>query len=704
MTREQHPTADPSQQGLRSGPPLESWKEIAAYLNRDERTARRWEKEEALPIHRHYHRSRAGVYAYRGELDAWRTSRGSVPRSPATPFWRHPGSSPAFALVLLLSLISVGNGPRFGPSEAKAGDGSGMVVRQVVPTSFDDYYGGPSADGRYVTFVDHETGNVGLRDLSNGEQRLLTDVGPESTEYASHMAAISPDGTQVAFGWQNEDRFGDLRIVNVDGTGLRVVYRNPEFQDVAASAWLPDGKRILCGFGASDGTFKIGWVAVADGSAQVIKSLDWGYAFGMSISPDGAFVAYDFPAAQDSAQRDVFLLALDGTREVRLIEHPATDRVLGWTPDGNSVLFSSNRTGLTGVWKIGVAKGRPTGVPELVRPDAGRMWPIGFSSDGGFYYELHRGMKDVYVAEMDPETGKLTQAPKPATKQSVGANYGGSWSPDGRYLAFVRRGPDDSASLTLGSKLVLQDAETGSERELSTEMRYMHEVGWAPDGSLITFGGDKKNQEGIYRVNLETGGVDFLVKPRRGTWVVLPEWSPDGKTLYFMRHDDSAAAAEKESLVARRMADGKEKTLYSAAHIHSWAASPDARRALIVSYDKHGERATNVLRMLSIESGEIRELYRVEKPEYFHRVYWSPNGAHALFIKERTAFGLGSEPRSLWRLPIKGGPAEEMDLSVKGLDHVSFHPDGRKIAFSSGSLEVDVWVMENCLPDQQASK
>ncbi len=702
MTDENHPTADPSKQSPQGGPALESWKEIAAYLNRDERTARRWEKEEGMPIHRHHHRSRAGVYAYPGELDAWGASRGSVPRNSSAPLWQRPGSSPAFALVLLLSLISVGNGPRFGPSEAKAGDGSAMVVRQAVPTSFDDYYGGPSADGRYVTFVDHETGNVGLRDLTSGEQRLLTDAGPESTEYASHMAEISPDGTRVAFAWQNEDRFADLRLVNVDGTGLRVVYRNPEFQYVAARAWLPDGKRILCGFGASDGTFKIGWVAVADGSAQVIKSLDWGYAFGMSISPDGAFVAYDFPAARDAAQRDVFLLAIDGTREVRLIEHPANDSVLGWTPDGNSVLFASNRTGSTGVWKIGVAEGRPTGVPELVRPDAGRMFPVGFSSDGGFFYELHRGMKDVYVAELDPETGKLTQPPKPATKQSVGANYGGSWSPDGRYLAFVRRGPDDSAFL--GSKVVLQDAETGSERELNTEMRNIYAIRWAPDGSLMTFGGDKKNQEGIYRVNLKTGGVDFLVKPRRGTWVVMPEWSPDGETLYFMRHDDSAAAAEKESLVARRMADGKERTLYSAAHIHSWAASPDGRRALIVSDNKPGEWATNVLRMLSIESGEIRELYRVKKPEYFDSVDWAPSGEHALFLKKRTAFGLGSEPRSLWRLPIKGGPAEEMDLSTKGLDHVSFHPDGRQIAFTSGSVEVDVWVMENFLPDQQASK
>ena len=148
MTQENQQTVNPSRQNSGGDSALDSWKVIAAYLNRDERTARRWEKEEGLPIHRHRHRSRASVYAYPSELDAWRTARKYVPRNPAAPFWRRPGPSLAFGLVLVLSLISVGNGPRFGPSEVRAEEGSGMVVRQVVPASFDDYYGGPSADGR----------------------------------------------------------------------------------------------------------------------------------------------------------------------------------------------------------------------------------------------------------------------------------------------------------------------------------------------------------------------------------------------------------------------------------------------------------------------------------------------------------------------------------------------------------------------------
>lgn len=54
---------------------LDSWKEIAAYLNRDVTTAQRWEKREGMPVHRHLHDTRGSVYALSAELDAWLASR-----------------------------------------------------------------------------------------------------------------------------------------------------------------------------------------------------------------------------------------------------------------------------------------------------------------------------------------------------------------------------------------------------------------------------------------------------------------------------------------------------------------------------------------------------------------------------------------------------------------------------------------------------
>ncbi|HEV3306070.1 MAG TPA: tetratricopeptide repeat protein [Candidatus Sulfotelmatobacter sp.] len=50
---------------------LDSWKEIAAFFGRDERTVKRWEKERALPVYRVPGSARGGVFAYAEELAEW---------------------------------------------------------------------------------------------------------------------------------------------------------------------------------------------------------------------------------------------------------------------------------------------------------------------------------------------------------------------------------------------------------------------------------------------------------------------------------------------------------------------------------------------------------------------------------------------------------------------------------------------------------
>ena len=46
-----------------TGKRLDSWKEIAAYVNRHVTTGRRWEHQEGLPVHRHLHAKLGSIYA-----------------------------------------------------------------------------------------------------------------------------------------------------------------------------------------------------------------------------------------------------------------------------------------------------------------------------------------------------------------------------------------------------------------------------------------------------------------------------------------------------------------------------------------------------------------------------------------------------------------------------------------------------------------
>ena len=61
---------------------LESWKQIAAFLDRSERTVRRWEENEGLPVHRRSHEKQDTVFAFRHEIEAWRRSRTKCPGDP----------------------------------------------------------------------------------------------------------------------------------------------------------------------------------------------------------------------------------------------------------------------------------------------------------------------------------------------------------------------------------------------------------------------------------------------------------------------------------------------------------------------------------------------------------------------------------------------------------------------------------------------
>lgn len=85
---------------------LESWKEIATYLNRSVRTVRRWEADEGLPVRRQMHRSLGSVYALKSELDAWRQA--NQLRRRETP---SPDAHGAVTSVAVLPFASLSSDP-----------------------------------------------------------------------------------------------------------------------------------------------------------------------------------------------------------------------------------------------------------------------------------------------------------------------------------------------------------------------------------------------------------------------------------------------------------------------------------------------------------------------------------------------------------------------------------------------------------------
>ena len=84
---------------------LDSWKAIANYLGKSVRTARRWEAEEGLPVHRQMHKAQASVYAHRAEIDAWRQGKERQDSGNAATTARPPatagGAAPRRSIAVL---------------------------------------------------------------------------------------------------------------------------------------------------------------------------------------------------------------------------------------------------------------------------------------------------------------------------------------------------------------------------------------------------------------------------------------------------------------------------------------------------------------------------------------------------------------------------------------------------------------------------
>jgi len=637
--------------------------------------------------------------------------------------------------VLISSLMALGAGAGL----AQSGDRPfrGATVRQVWADRRTDLLGAPSLDGRYLAFVDWETGDLAVRDLATGQNYRLTNKGSwrDSAEYA-YFSVISPDSRQVAYAWFNEQKFYELRVVSIEdtrppllfptsevgaggppgpllsrpgvalprnpgvrGSTPRVLCRGDEVQFIKPTFWSMDGKYILALVFGKKILNQIVLFSTADGSMKTLKTPFWIYPKMMGMSPDGRWIVYSLNQEPPYIQHDIFLLSTDGTQDIPLVEHPANDVFPVWAPDGKSILFTSNRSGTLDVWGIPMADAKAQGPPVMVKKDIGRFLPLGFTRKGSFYYGLRTGTEDAYVASLDPATGKVLEPPKPVSKLLVNVNRSPDWSPDGRQLAFLSRVDTENHGVEM-RVVTIQSAETGEERQFGVpKLGYLDWLRWSPDGRSFLVGGSDTNNNfgGLYQVDAESGQVTALVQgafaPPRGFQGV---WSRDGKAVFYL-HEDMRQTYT--SMRFRNLENGQEQILHQTAphwRHNNLALSPDGRFLAFGLSDGNRTQA-KVLLVIPAPGGEAREVLKLNH-ESLSGVAWTRDGSHLLFSRA------GKGKPELCRIPARGGEPRSLGLAANENARVSFHPDGRRIAYTAGETSTEVWVMEDFLPASRASR
>ncbi len=590
-----------------------------------------------------------------------------------------------------------------------------LRLRQVWAPAHGSGMGAPSPDGRYISYVDWDTGDLAIYEIATGEKRRLTNNGSwDESDENGFMSRWSPDGKQIVYGWNNGNDYCDLRIIGLDGSKPLILFSNEDVKWTHVYDWSPDGKQILAYFERKNGTdwiFQIVLVSTSDGSVRVIKTFDESWPENMCFSPDGSYIVYDFPQKTGSPERDIFLLSSDGIREIPLVAHPSHDELLGWAPDGKNIIFASDRNGTFSIWNIQIAEGKPQGKPELVRSSMGSIEPLGFTRGGSFYFGYLQKSNNVYIAELNPETGKILALPKRAITRFEGYNQTPIYSPDGKSLAYISRRfpltifPDYTIAKMGGNVLCIRSLETGEEREIIPNLNKFCHPRWSPDGRSVIVKAMASN--GIYQIDTQTGNVTpVLHDDNIGDGP--SELSHDGKTIFYVRQDYKAKIHQ---ILVQDLESGTEKEIYRSdgdLHIN---LSPDGlwlaiRAHFMTNYLRMSDKIPS-LNVIPSAGGEPQELCRFEEGIDIGAgagCTWTADGKYILFTMKSPK--KDKEKWDLYRIPAKGGKPEKLGLEMSGfLMNLSAHPDGRHIAFSTSEKEnKEFWVMENFLPNTKDNK
>jgi len=590
----------------------------------------------------------------------------------------------AVLLIIAIGCTSLSDVRRSAPKNATVTEsGPAVTLRKVLPEVGD--FANVSPDGRYLCDVDWDAGNLFIRELSTGRRWPVTDKKSweDSEEYALD-GAISPDSRHVAYLWYDDaSDSSSLYVVGLDGSDRKLLCK-----DLYAMPrdWSADGSKILAiVYGKPH---RMVWISASDGSIQQIKDIGKEYPGKFDVSPDGRFIAYDLPQAENTKTRDVFLLDLHDNREIRLAEHPADDRLLGWTPNGKWILFASNRSDKWDAWLLGISDSKPAGLPRLAKVNIGDVGAVGFASNGDYYFSIYDLRSNVYIAPFDPAKGTLLSHPTPL--RSAGKSSEPVWSPDGQHLAYACRGDGETSLIGIWS------LASGQEREIGSRLpRRLHS--WAPDGKSLLLSGylEESWYNAVCTLDVQTGKHSELLR-HKDMSIAFAQWFPDGKRLlYHGHHGPNPARHQLGYLMIRDLDSGAEREITRGVFWKDLqlAMSPDGRQ-LAVQFRKDNRS----IKIFSTETDEVREVLAGDLVDKVHQIVWAPDGKSLILRVVDISVSHKSE---IWRIAADGGKPEkvsQLDIPEYVTD-MRIDPTGRHIALQAITNLHELWVMENFLPE-----
>ncbi len=569
-------------------------------------------------------------------------------------------------------------------SGSKGNEGQGLSLRQIKIDP--GIIGPPSPDGRYIAYGDRGN-DVAVYDLTSGTSRKITHSDNKSSEYPLNFA-WSPDGNRLAYDWYKvQDNSYDLRIVGLDGSQPRILYKSGRESQVVDLEWFPDGKSLAVTF---DYPCRIVRISVEDGDIQIIQAIsDRAAPAFIAISPDGRYVAYD-------SMPGIFVVPATGGEAMAIVNERSEARLFGWDREGHSLLFTSDRSGTLDLWRVAIVNGKPQAEPGLVAPNIGNVRAEGCTPEGSCFYSLRGRQDDIYIATLDRTAGRLVIPPKRINSTHIGSCASPSWSRDGEYVAYLAAAsPSERSSY---SKVCIWSADNGSQKEFLLDRALSiigHPGSWTLDGQFLQARVRDNYRTDLVHVSTANGDVSIIATSQKGAipeWGsgLLVDWTSDASRIFWLSSVSPGATA----VFTTEIPSGRVREVYRSAESSRLLTlgkplSPDGKW-LALSLDSQNQSKSTSRKLVAIptEAGVARDLATFDSRGP-HALEWSQDSKYVLYV-------MGTE---LWEVPLEGGPPRKLGLEMRGLSQISLNPDGRRIAFKAGgSRPNEIWVIENIPP------
>ena len=414
-----------------------------------------------------------------------------------------------------------------GPLLTAHDSGAGIDTTPTALPSFAEPSLSP--DGSEIAFV--SAGDIWTVPARGGDARLLV-----ANEAAESRPLYSPDGSRIAF-VSTRTGNGDIYVLTLaTGDLLRITYDDQAEQ---LDSWSHDSAWLYFSSGRSDISGMSDEFRVhSDGGTPMPVAADrYAAEFWGAPSPDGktlAITARGVSRGQWWRKGHSHLdeSEIDLVRDVRGMPTYTPIVPLGaksgwpmWSPDGATIFFVSDRSGVANLWEQSASAG--ASARQLTSFTDGRvLWPAMSANGTSIVFERGFGIWRYDVATRKATQVQITLRGSAGSTDIEHETYTSDiqqfvLSPDGKKVAFIVHGEVFAASAKDGGNATRVTDTPAQEDQLK----------WAPDSRRLVYTSDRDGPQHLFMYDFATNTETQLT--RGNTSDISPEWSPDGSEIAF---------------------------------------------------------------------------------------------------------------------------------------------------------------------------